>query len=308
MAFMKGTYVKHPIRPEWGIGVVTADERAGQVSVFFENEPNIKKMLLSHVDLTVVDEPGEARLFLENILVEDENQGVKDRKPFPEKVSHFLETFTGGLRGPVIEEHERKYKVDQHEKWKSLLNQEDFRSLLDGESWEELLKRIKACYTINLISTFEAIKFADALKGMEAQQKIAKSLYELLYGEGPVQKRFTDYSETLAVYECDKWPLVTLPLYLRFPDEYMFVKPTVTQEAAANRGFDIQYSSKVNWGTYQQILMFSTDLRQRLEAYGNQALMPRDMIDVQNFMWCTFTNGWREQEVREAESNLTQGS
>lgn len=304
MAFMKGTYVKHPKRPGWGVGVVTEDERAGQVSVFFENEPNIKKMLLSHVNLTVVEEPGEARLFLENILVDDESQGVKDRIPFPEKVKHFLETFTGGLRGPVIEEHERKYKVDQHDKWKALLNQEDFKNLLVSEDWAELTKRIKSCYTINLISSFEAIKFADAHKQSEAQEKIATSLYKFLYGDEAIQKRFSEYTSALAPYECDKWPLVTLPLYLRFPDEYMFVKPTVTQEAAANRGFDIQYSAKVNWGTYQHILMFSADLRQRLEAYGNQALMPRDMIDVQNFMWCTFTKGWSEEEVSQAEAIL----
>ncbi len=84
----------------------------------------------------------------------------------------------------------------------------------------------------------------------------------------------------------------------------MFVKPTVTQEAAANRGFNIHYSSQVNWDTYEHVLMFSNDLKQRLDGYDNPALTTRDMIDVQNFMWCSFTDGWTESEVKKAELEL----
>ena len=38
--------------------------------VFFENEANIKRLRLKYVDLTVIDQPGDERLFLENLLVE----------------------------------------------------------------------------------------------------------------------------------------------------------------------------------------------------------------------------------------------
>lgn len=305
MALIKGTYVKHPKKSEWGVGIVIEDERVGEVPVFFENEANIKKIRLEFVDLTVMDEPGDARIYLENLLVEQYSNGRIDRKPFPEKVKNFLEVFSGGLHGQVIETHERQYKVDAHHKWQELLSEDEFRRLLSDEDWSELTKRIKSCYTINLISTFEAIKFADALKNLDAQQDIARALFNLLYGGDAMQKRFLAYVSVLAKHECDKWPLATLPLYLRFPKQYMFVKPTVTQEAAANRGFDIQYSSQVNWNTYKHVLMFSNDLKQRLDAYGNPALTTRDMIDVQNFMWCSFTDGWSVSEVRKAELELS---
>lgn len=305
MPLTKGTYVKHPKKTEWGVGIVIDDERVGEVPVFFENEANIKRIRLEYVDLLVVDEPGDALLYLENLLVEQDDSGRTDRKPFPDKVKNFLETFKGGLHGPVIEEHERHYKVDAHHKWAELLSEREFSSLLSNQNWEELTRRIKSSYTINLISTFEAIKFADAMKNLEAQQAISRALFDLLYGSDSIQKRFLAYSSVLARYECDKWPLVTLPLYLRFPDKYMFVKPTVTQEAAANRGFDIQYSSQVNWNTYEHVLMFSNDLKQRLDAYDNPALSTRDMIDVQNFMWCSFTAGWSQEEVKKAELELS---
>ncbi len=65
--------------------------------------------------------------------------------------------------------------------------EDDFRSLLSAEDWSELNHRIKSCYTINLISTFEAIKFADAMKFLEAQQEIARTLFDLLYCSDAIQ-------------------------------------------------------------------------------------------------------------------------
>ncbi len=118
---IKGTYVVHPKKTEWGVGIVIEDERNGEVPVFFENEANIKRLRLEYVDLTVIDQPGDARLFLENLLVEKNSDDRIDRKPFPEKVKKFLEIFSCGLHGQVIETCERKYKVDAHHKWKQLL-------------------------------------------------------------------------------------------------------------------------------------------------------------------------------------------
>ena len=95
-----------------------------------------------------------------------------------------------------------------------------------------------------------------------------------------------------------------MPLFLRFPEEHMFIKPLMTQEAAANRGFDIQYDSQLNWNTYSQVLLFSRDLFERLSAYENPDLHPRDMIDVQTFMFCTFTKGWTIEEIKGAEEKV----
>lgn len=61
----------------------------------------------------------------------------------------------------------------------------------------------------------------------------------------------------------------------------MFVKPTVTQNAAAVSGFEINYKSQLNWVTYKQVLAFSQYLHRELSE-----LKPRDLIDVQSFMWC----------------------
>ncbi len=304
--FGKNDFVKHPKMPGWGIGIVTTDQKGKDVSVFFENEVKVKTLRLPEAGLEPVSDPGESRLYLENILISEKHKGTIDRQPFPKKVEQFIEMFKGGFRGPVLEKNERQYKQQAHETFVSLLNQDDFKELMDSEQWEELGNRIKKCHSLNLLSKFENIRFGDILKEPQVQQEIGKGLYAFLYGSEPMRDRFQSYAAVLAVYDCDKWPLITLPLFLRFPVEHMFIKPTVTQEAAANRGFDIQYDSQLNWNTYNQVLLFSQDLFERLSAYDNPDLHPRDMIDIQTFMWCTFTKGWDTAEVAKAEAAIKQ--
>ena len=61
----------------------------------------------------------------------------------------------------------------------------------------------------------------------------------------------------------------------------MFLKPTVTQNAAEISGFAINYRPDLNWHTYASVLAFAKYLKAELVE-----LSPRDMIDVQSFMWC----------------------
>lgn len=302
--FKKNDFVSHPKMSAWGVGIVTKDQCGNDVSVFFENEDKIKILRMPEAGLKAVLDPGASKIYLENILISDKHKGTLDWEPFPTKVVQFIERFKGGLHGPVLEQCERQYKQQAHENFVSLLNQNDFKELMDSEQWDELADRIKKCHSLNLLSKFEVIRFSDVLKDLQAQQDIGQGLYSLLYGNTPMQDRFKSYAAVLEAYECNKWPIITLPLFLRFPTEHMFIKPTVTKEAAKNRGFDIQYDSQLNWNTYNQVLLFSQDLFERLNAYDNPDLHPRDMIDVQTFMWCTFTKGWDSAEIAKAEAKI----
>ncbi len=54
----------------------------------------------------------------------------------------------------------------------------------------------------------------------------------------------------------------------------------VTRRAALEYGFDFDYHSRPNWATYQSLLAFAGQVRR------DQAdLRPRDMIDLQSFIW-----------------------
>ena len=54
----------------------------------------------------------------------------------------------------------------------------------------------------------------------------------------------------------------------------------VTKIAARKYGFDFQYQSRPTWETYASLLQFAETIRRDLRD-----LKPRDMIDLQSFMW-----------------------
>ena len=71
--------------------------------------------------------------------------------------------------------------------------------------------------------------------------------------------------------------------FLAFPEEHVFLKPTVTQHAADLVKAELNYRSELNWLTYSCLLEFAGYLKTELVKMG---MGPRDMIDVQSFMWC----------------------
>jgi hypothetical protein len=60
----------------------------------------------------------------------------------------------------------------------------------------------------------------------------------------------------------------------------MFLKPNVTRVAAKAYGFDFRYHSRPAWDTYASLLQFADTVRRDLCD-----LRPRDMIDIQSFIW-----------------------
>ena len=116
-----------------------------------------------------------------------------------------------------------------------------------------------------------------------------------------MRTRFENAIRVLESYDIGKWPIITYPLFVLLSNDHMFIKPEMTKEAAATRGFDIQYDSQLNWNTYERVLALANDLRQRLRASENPHLHPADMVDVQGFMWCTFTKGYTAEDHRERE-------
>ena len=60
----------------------------------------------------------------------------------------------------------------------------------------------------------------------------------------------------------------------------MFLKPTATCECADRLRFDLGYTSKLEWGTYDRLLTMSRNLLEKLKPLG-----ARDFIDVQSYMW-----------------------
>jgi hypothetical protein len=76
------------------------------------------------------------------------------------------------------------------------------------------------------------------------------------------------------------WPLVTVFGFIAQPARHVFLKPLVTRAAALSYGFDFRYRSRPNWDTYRSLLDFA-----ELVRCDQRDLRPRDMIDLQSFIW-----------------------
>jgi hypothetical protein len=82
---------------------------------------------------------------------------------------------------------------------------------------------------------------------------------------------------------------VTVFGFIAQPDVHVFLKPKATRAAADEYGFDLRYSSRPSWETYVSLLEFAEVIRR-----DQRDLRPRDMIDIQSFMWVMGSDEYEE--------------
>ncbi|HEX3675407.1 MAG TPA: hypothetical protein VHU87_14130 [Rhizomicrobium sp.] len=204
----------------------------------------------------------------------------------------FLRVFPGGLRDETYLAWERDYKWQAHEEWNAQLGQAEFRALLRGQEFGEIAARaVKIESGRSLLFSFEKMALRDAVKtGAEA---FAAGLYDFLHGSGDLETRFTSWCETVAALPRKQtrvltWPLVTVFGFIAQPERHIFLKPNTTREAARKCGFDFRYVSRPNWETYANYLEFAAATRRAIRD-----LRPRDMIDIQSFLWVQGSDEYR---------------
>lgn len=279
MQFKKGQRVRHPTKSEWGLGEVLEDTRGDSTRVFFVGDGE-KTIRHDYAILLLVQGAEGAHPVLDNLHL-TRDPGIRYRS-LPESIQFFLGRYPEGFYDKKFLEEERDYKVTAHALFDGFLDEATLRKLCEKRAYAEVGQRaMKVVNMTNLIFPNEKMALSDALKSPEGQEQFAPSLFECLYGAGAEGGRFDQFARMLGRLGAGKWTTATYFLYLARPERFMFVKPTVTQNAAAVSGFEISYKPEPNWPTYSRVLGFSEYLKKELSD-----LKPRDMIDVQSFMWC----------------------
>jgi hypothetical protein len=200
----------------------------------------------------------------------------------------FLRFFPGGFRDETYLDWERDYKWETHERWEEALARDEFRRLLDAGEYGEVATRavrVEQRSRHSMIFSFEKMALRDAVKSPEGACAFAVGLYEFLHGSGSVERRFGRWVETVAALPRKQtrvltWPLVTVFGFIAQPDRHIFLKPNTTRAAAREYGFGFHYRSRPSWDTYSSLLQFAAAIRRDVAD-----LRPRDMIDIQSFMW-----------------------
>jgi hypothetical protein len=215
----------------------------------------------------------------------------------------FLHFFPRGFTDAKYLAWERDYKDEAHRQWREQLNRAAFGALLKRHDWTEIVIRaIRIESRTNLLFSFEKMALRDAVKTTRGARLLAESLYAFLHGEGSEDAKFDDWCGAIARLprrgtRVLTWPVVTVFGFIAEPTRHIFLKPNVTRAAAARYEVDFQYHSRPDWSVYKGLLEFAALLRRDLRD-----LRPRDMIDVQSFMW---VQGSEEYAGRTFRSALT---
>ncbi|HEV7552609.1 MAG TPA: hypothetical protein VGP65_13050 [Candidatus Angelobacter sp.] len=198
----------------------------------------------------------------------------------------FLRFFPGGFEDETYLAWERDYKWNANRGWDRMLNQAVYSALLREGNYEEVaLRAVRIEARTNLIFSFEKMALRDAVKPAAGARMFATGLYDFLHGKGNTEERFERWCEVAAALprkqtRVSTWPIVTVFGFLAQPKKHIFLKPNVTRTAAHEYGFPFHYQSRPNWKTYAGCLEFAESVREDLAD-----LQPRDMIDLQSFIW-----------------------
>ncbi len=200
----------------------------------------------------------------------------------------FLRFFPNGFRDGEYVETEREYKWESHLRWREALGIDTFRKLLDDGRYQEIAARavrVEQQSLYSMIFSFEKMALRDAVKSPAGAQAFARGLFRFLHGKDDSQTRFESWVETVEALPRKQtrvltWPLVTVFGFIAQPDQHMFMKPNTMRAAAREYGYDLEYRSRPNWGTYHRLLDLAAQVRK-----DQRDLRPRDMIDAQSFLW-----------------------
>jgi hypothetical protein len=198
----------------------------------------------------------------------------------------FLRTFPLGFQDPDYVNLERAYKWNAHMAWAEALSKQHFAGLLRTRRYHEITAAaVRIESRTNFLFSFEKIALRDAVRENAGAKLFATALFDFLHGRAGLEKRFTRWVEAISKLPRRQtrvltWPLATVFGFLALPQQHFFFKPNVTKEAARRYGVTLPYESRPSWNGYRELLDFVETVRRDIRD-----LRPRDMIDLQSFLW-----------------------
>jgi len=303
MAYAENDLLEHD---RLGLGKVLT-VAGDRVDIHFKNERVTRRMSAKHSPMklsSVQDDPYFDRIKVGSVAKSRAvgstsratGNKTKASGKYPthrEAVDGFRKIFPLGFNDPkyLAEDAtgERTYKVKAHQLWNETLNQAEFARLIAEANHEEVVKRAKQVEAMtNLLSPrFERAALWGAVREPEAIEKYSLNLFDLIYGDDDFEARFNRHAAMLdqlpqAKSTTLKWPALTIFPFLALPTQHLFMKPEATKKAAQRLGFSLNYQTTPNWLTYSCLANLGSLLMTELAA-----LEPRDMFDVQSFIFVT---------------------
>lgn len=194
---------------------------------------------------------------------------------FDKLIERFRKQY-GSFTSPLYIDDERNYKLEAAAKLTERLAPDVLRDLIDSGRFDEASTEIKrAMQGNNLLNQWDGRPVRDA-----PAEPLARSLYELVYGDGPFDARFDAWVALLAESKPGCWPAATYFLMLHDPARHILVKPEPYRALLATLDEEVEWNPHPSAERYAALRELAERLLEQLRPLG-----ARDMIDVQSFIW-----------------------
>jgi hypothetical protein len=287
-------WIEHPV---FGLGRVS-DDRGDRLDIEFITSG--RKTMLKTAELKPAQPPPDFKFPAKKVKSrapqsKAELPPSRPRLDFKYHVSCFLNHFAEGFEGQGFHIAEREQKEKAASTLKDKLSKDAFESLLRGRGYAEVCGIAKqVLLATNLVSRIGKVKFADALENPANQERFASGLYELLYGSGEMEGRFSGFCDLLSEMGANQWTIATYYQFLASDGKWMFMKPSIMKRMAESLQISLNYKAEPNWLTYSKL----QDLADRVELeLQKRGLKAHSRIDVQGFIWAAI--GIEERQVQE---------
>lgn len=273
-------FVRHVKKPGWGIGRVLEDEREDALVFFEAVGPKKLRKAVAELEDVPDSDVGSSDL-LRHVKPDAKGKYAAPPLTFDEMVQNFLRIEGGGFEHAKYIDEERVYKEKAVALAANLLGADRLRDAIKSGAFSTVFEAYKKVVQVtNLLSPFEKAKLTSIPEAK--YETFSTPLVDLLTGGGAFGPPFDRLAETFLDLGIGSWPTCTYGLFMTKPNEHLVVKPLFVQRAAEALGYEISYESRPTAATYERILAFAAYVREKLTKRG---MVPRDMIDVQGFIW-----------------------
>lgn len=189
--------------------------------------------------------------------------------------SRFLRYFPKGFADEGYVHHERTYKDEAVAKIGGMLPLEAARQA----GPEQCVAAVRAFQATNLVFQVEKARIKEVLLGSAGPAFLACAAR---FADGDLSAGLAGMIDAIRASTQPSWPMLTYLPFMWRPDRHIFLKPQVTCDFADRVGhpFARDYAQGIVPAVYDSLLDLAEETRREIAS-----LEPRDLIDVQSFIW-----------------------
>ncbi|MFO0661167.1 MAG: hypothetical protein U0165_15245 [Polyangiaceae bacterium] len=315
--------VRHPRKPEWGVGeLVSQDE--GRTSYRFDDGETRRftadgLALLERVDESEVVRPkrggSSSKKASESASAKPQKVKPEDIpvQGFEEQVEIFRALYPQGFADERYVEERRGVggaKPTRVERQLLLASEvfekEALRTILIMSRGKGMLvpcRRVLA-QEGGLIPVHEGLALSQFLSGVPDDQRFAEEFFSLLFGKSDLAQRIDDFFKTIHA-SSRSWGIVSALLSLTSPEVHAPIDSQLMSRQLALAGMPTRIAPVPNGAEY---LAVQAAIRSFYVKLMEADLIPRDLLDVHLFAQCTLAPDAKKKAARAVKNRQAEAA